>query len=167
MYASLEPELGHIAAVEGIQELDEPLVLCSPQRLQNLERKDEYLKVPSLYRPVHYLEYNFQQISRKVCDDTGTAGCMAMTRIQYGTDPDPGFAMSRILIRIQAAFKYTGLDPGKLIMSEKHLFVSIRRCSGCETQVIVINPRAYMYINPRTVSVENAPIAFMKYISLS
>ena len=29
------------------------------------------------------------------------------------------------------------------------------------------NPRAYMYINPRTVTGENAPIAFMKNISLS
>ena len=47
------------------------------------------------------------------------------------------------------------------------LSISIGGCSGCETRVIVINPQAYMYINPRTVTGENAPIAFMKYISLS
>ena len=46
-------------------------------------------------------------------------------------------------------------------------FHKMSYCSGCETRVIVINPRAYMYINPRTLSGENAPIAFMKYISLS
>ena len=42
-----------------------------------------------------------------------------------------------------------------------------RPCSGYESRVIVINPRAYMYINPHTVSGENAPIAYMKNISLS
>ena len=43
-------------------------------------------------------------------------------------------------------------------------------CQGCseyEMRVIVINPRAYVYINLRTVMGENAPIVIMKYISLS
>ena len=31
-------------------------------------------------------------------------------------------------------------------------------CSGCESRVIVINPRAYMYINPRTVGSKSANV---------
>ena len=40
-------------------------------------------------------------------------------------------------------------------------YVADTRCE------LVINPRAYVYINPRTVMGENAPIVIMKYISLS
>ena len=53
------------------------------------------------------------------------------------------------------------------VIQAKLYIVEYSKCSGCETRAIVINLRAYMYINPRTVSVENAPIVFMKYSSLS